>query len=360
MLTTGTALVLGLTAGPALLTGCGPVQLGGPEQYSPPPPGIDDLYRTDLITLLERAIAGSEALAQASAGGPSRTPALSEVLSTLSDALPLQRAALLTGAQRERELDAAEDPDPNLPSPPPPPDAPQDLGSLVAVLVELRDVGAMAARQVSGALARPVAALAAHAQWAALRLHTAGGQGEVPPTPSAEEIVPSRQVPETDPPSIGAPADHHLAVETAQEQEWYAGYVHEVLAARTEDEAARTGHLDSSERHRTRAQDLGEAAEEDDAPVVPRQAVYALPGGTLDDNAAEQLPTQLAHGLLVTQVTVVGAAPFERRALSIAAALEEATVLAGLGAPLEPLPSLLPDDEQLGTQVEDTPQDDEG
>lgn len=359
MLATGAALALSLATGPTLLTGCGPVRLGGPEQYSPPPPGIDDLYRTDLITLLERAIAGNEALAQASAGGPSRTSALSEVLSTLSDALPVQRAALLTGAQRERELDAAEDPDPNLPSPSPPPDAPQDLGSLVAALVELRDLGAMAARQVSGALARPVAALAAHAQWAAVRLHTAGDQGEVPPTPSAEEIVPSRQVPETDPPSIGAPADHHLAIETAQEQEWYAGYFHEVLAARTEDEAERTAHLDTSQRHRARAQDLGETAEEDGAPVVPRQAVYALPGQALDD-AAEQLPTQLAHGLLLTHVTVVGAAPFDRRALSIAAALEEATVLAGHGASLEPLPSLVPDDERLGTQGQDAPQEDEG
>lgn len=357
MLTTGAALVLGLAAGPALLTGCGSVQLGAPEQYSPPPPGIDDLYRTDLITLLERAIAGAEALSPP-ADDPAPDPAVSEMLSTLGQALPLQRAALLTGAQRERELDAAEDPDPALPPPPPPPDAPQDLGALVAVLVELRDMGAMAARQVSGALARPVSALAAHAQWAAVRLQAAGSQGEIPPTPSAEEIVPSRQVPETDPPSIGATSDHHLAVETAQDQEWYAAYVYEVLAARTEDEAARTAHLDATARHRDRARDLGEAAEQDGAPVVPRQVVYALPGGTLDDRAAGQLPTQLAHGLLVTHVTVVGAAPFERRALSIAAALEEATVLAGRSAVLEALPSLLPDDQQLGTQGEQAPQDD--
>src|SRR5699024_2034879 len=167
-------------------------------------------------------------------------------------ALPVQRTALLTGAQRERELEAAEDPDPELASPPPPSDAPRELVALLAVLVELRDVGTMAARQISGSLARPVAAMAAHAHWSALRLQAAAGEGEVPAAASIEEIVPTREVPETDPPSIGAESDHHLAVETAQQQEWYAGYVHEVLAARTEDEAERSAHLESSTRHRTR------------------------------------------------------------------------------------------------------------
>src|SRR5699024_9400263 len=132
-----------------------------------------------------------------------------------------------------------------------------------------------------------------------------------------------------------------------------AGVLHEVLAARTEDEADRSAHLESSTRHRTRAQGLAGAAEEDGAPVVARQAVYALPGGTLDDRTAGMLPTQLAQGLLVTHLAVVGAAPFERRPLSIAAALEEAGELASLRAELEPVPSLVPEDQDLAPQDEE-------
>lgn len=345
-------LLLG-AGGAAALSGCGTVRLGGPEKYTPPPPGIDDLYRTDLIALLDRAIAGTATVAEQESEDPARSADVSGALTALAQALPVQRTALLTGAQRERELEAAEDPDPELASPPPPSDAPRELVALLAVLVELRDVGTMAARQISGSLARPVAAMAAHAHWSALRLQAAAGEGEVPAAASIEEIVPTREVPETDPPSIGAESDHHLAVETAQQQEWYAGYVHEVLAARTEDEAERSAHLESSTRHRTRAQGLAGAAEEDGAPVVARQAVYALPGGTLDDRTAGMLPTQLAQGLLVTHLAVVGAAPFERRPLSIAAALEEAGELASLRAELEPVPSLVPEDQDLAPQDEE-------
>src|SRR5699024_8463536 len=148
------------------------------------------------------------------------------------------------------------------------------------------DVGTMAARQISGSLARPVAAMAAHAHWSALRWQAAAGEGEAPAAASTEAVVPPRERPPAGPPPIGAGPDHPLPVETAQQQEWYAGYVHEVLAARTEDEAERSAHLESSTRHRTRAQGLAGAAEEDGAPVVARQAVYALPGGTLDDRTA--------------------------------------------------------------------------
>lgn len=345
-------LLLGAGGG-ALMAGCGTVRLGGPEEYTPPPPGIDVLYRTDLISLLDRAIAGTGAVAGHEGGdASSHSAAVSGSLTTLDRSLPVQRVALLTGAQRERELEAASDPDPNLPSVPGPTEVPEDLVELIALLVELRDLGVMAARQISGSLARPVSAIAAHNHWAALRLQAAAGEGEVPPAASVEEIVPTREVPETDLPSVGAESDHHLAIETAQQQEWYAGYVHEVLAARTDEEAERSSHLESSSRHRARAEGLAGAAEEDGAPVVPRQAVYALPGGSLDDRTAGQLPAQLAHGLLITHVTLVGAAPFERRAQPIVAALEEAGVLASLRAELDPVPSLVPE-EDLDPQAAD-------
>jgi Domain of unknown function (DUF4439) len=330
----------------AALPGCGPIGLGQPEAYTPPPPGIDDLYRNDLLALLDRAIAGAEAIV-AAAGGSSSDPDLSTAVDALVTALPIQRDALLTGAQYEREQEASEDPSPDRTTAPPPEDAPRDAAGLVAVLIELRDLCADAARQVSGSLARPVAAIGAHTAFSARRFQLAADAGEITPLRPAEEIEPTREVPETDPPSIGAEADYHAMIEQAQQEEWYAGYVHEVLAARSEG-TDRDEHLALSERHRTRAGSLAAIAEEDGAPVVLRQAVYPLPGGVPDDRMAGELPTLLAQGLVVDHVALVGAAPFARRPLSIVAAMEEAEVLVGRAAGMDPLPSLEPDDPPAG------------
>src|SRR5699024_9000279 len=150
------------------LVGCGRIALGGPEEYTPPPPGIDDLYRTDLLELLERALAGTEHMVGVGAGDGD--PEVSSTLAALSSALPVQRTALLTGAEAEDERAAEQDPAPGQASPPPTQDVPADLAELVAVLVRLRDLGASAARQVSGSLARPVVAIAAHTARAARRL----------------------------------------------------------------------------------------------------------------------------------------------------------------------------------------------
>src|SRR5690625_6329678 len=65
-------LLLG-AGGAAALSGCGTVRLGGPEKYTPPPPGIDDLYRTDLIALLDRAIAGTATVAEQESEDPARS-----------------------------------------------------------------------------------------------------------------------------------------------------------------------------------------------------------------------------------------------------------------------------------------------
>lgn len=317
------------------LVGCGRIALGGPEEYTPPPPGIDDLYRTDLLELLERALAGTEQVAGTGSGDGD--PELSSTLAALSSALPVQRTALLTGAEAEKERAAEEDPAPGQTAPPPAQDVPEDLPELLAVLVRLRDLGASAARQVSGSLARPVVAIAAHTAWAVQRL--GDGTGGAAPSPTAEELVPAREVPAADPPSIGAESDYHSTIERAQLEEWYAGYLREVLAARSEG-ATRQQHLDLTALHRRRAEELGEIAEQDGAPVVARQAVYAIPGGTLDEQTAARLPSLLAQGLLVDHIALVGAAPFERRPLPIAAALQEAEQLAALVDRMEPLPSL--------------------
>ena len=172
--------------GSGALTACGPVALGGPEEYTPPPPGIDDLYRRELLTLLERSIAGAEALTSTSSGGD---PALAADLTVLVAALPVQRRALLTGAEQEREVEASEDPDPEATMAPDPTDVPDDLPALLAVLVELRDLASDASRQVSGSLARATSGLAAHSAWIALRLRTSSGTGSVPASPSAEDQI---------------------------------------------------------------------------------------------------------------------------------------------------------------------------
>ncbi|HEX7350365.1 DUF4439 domain-containing protein [Brachybacterium sp.] len=323
------------------LASCGPVALGGPEEYTPPPPGIDDLYRTDLLALLDRALAGTGQIAAdrgSSDEDSGEDPVFSTALAELGTALPIQRTALLTGAQQEKELEAGED-QAYGPAAPAPSDAPTDLPGLVSTLVELRDLAAAAARQVSGSLARPTVAIAAHTAWIVRRLSESTGTDRPSPPPTAEELVPTREVPATDPPSIGAESDYHSALERAQLEEWYAGYLHEVLAARVEDEL-RQQHLDLSELHRQRAEELGSVAEVDGAPLVPRQAAYPVPGGTLDAQTIAQLPALLARGVLIAHIALVGAAPFERRPLSIAAALDEAERLAPLVDSMEPLPSL--------------------
>lgn len=337
--------VLGLLA----LSGCGPVRWGGPAEYTPPPPGIDDLYRADLLTLLDRAIAGTATVVggdsgtgDAADGGSS--PALATALGTLQEALPVQRSALLTGAETEREAQAEQDPDPAVTPSPAPTEVPADLSALITLLVELRELGTDAARQVSGSLARPVAAITAHTAWILRRLESASGQGEaVPAVRTAEEIEPTREVPTTDPPSIGAPSDFGTTIETAQDEEWYAAYVHEVLAARTDDEGEQASHLAMTETHRARAAVLREIAEAEGAPVVTREAVYPLPGGVLDERTAAAMPTELSRALLLAHLALTGAAPFAVRSTAIAAALAEAEVLAGLAESLSPLPSLEPE-----------------
>lgn len=331
----------GLLLGGALLAlaGCGQVELGGPAAYTPPPPGIDDIYRAELLALLDAARAATDGLEDPGGADAEATAAAVEGLAA---ALPVQRAALLTGAESEAETEDGEGTGSAASASPT--EVPADVPGLLALLLELRELTTDAARQVSGSLARPVAAIGAHTQWAALRLAAASGEGEWSAPREAEEIEPTREVPETDPPSIGAESDYHLTLEQAQQEEWYAGYVHEVLAARSEG-SAREDHEQATALHRERAEELAAIAEEDGGPVVTRAAVYALPTEPLDETTAAQLPTQVAQSLLTAQLALAGAAPFERRPLPIAASLQEAGTLAGLVGELDPLPSLEVDEE---------------
>lgn len=318
-------------------TGCArfPVRLGQPDAYTPPPPGIDDLYRVDLLDALARAIALAGSATEVRA-------AQAELPDLLVDALQEQRGALLTGAEAEDETSAASARDPSSPTVMASDGggSPADAAALVASLVALRDLCVQAARQVSGSLSRPVTAIGAWTAWATARLvallpHAASA---LTPLPAPEDVVPTREVPETDPPSVGAQVDFHGTLETAQTDEWYAGYVYEVLAARSGG-STREAHLAARDLHRSRAEQLASIAVEAGAPVPVRQAVYPLPSSFGDAAGIDAWPAQSGHDLLTTYLALVGAAPFAQRPLPIVVALAEATALAPHIGQLEALPS---------------------
>jgi hypothetical protein len=330
-------LAAGLLAAPFALSGCGRVRLGQPAPYTPPPEGIDDLYRRDLLDLLERGLA-----ARVSAEDETR-----DLVAGVQKAFGRQRAAMLTGAEAQDEASDASDGgsssaaastragtsdgtgDP----------APEDLEGLAGLLVEIRELCTDAARQVSGSLARPMLATGVFAAWAAQRLARVA-DAPAPSAPRTEDrIEPAREVPDSDPPSIGAEVDYHSSLERAQEDEWYAGYLREVLAASASGKE-RSGLLDQCEADRERAESLGSFAREDGAEEVLREAVYPLPGGAVTRQLREEEPAELALTLVEDHVILAGAAPFERRPLSIAAALDQAVLLASLRSSLSALPTL--------------------
>ena len=314
--------------------------MGQPPTYTPPPPGIDDLYRTDLVTALAQLEAGVRTLVGAGA-----SPEIEAELTRLHAALPVQRQALLTGAEAEQEQERALDTTPGQ-TPAPTPGAPADLTDLVTQLAGVRDLGAQAARQVSGLLARPVCAISVYAAWAATRLVTAAGTGAVPTPPAADEIVPTREVPPQDPPSIAARVDYDGALERTQTDEWYTGYLLEVLAAQSEGDE-RKSLMTRSEAHRTLATELRTIATDDGGPVVVREAVYALPEGALDPTGRDRVIGATLSTLLVDHIALAGFAPFERRPLPIAAALTLAAQLAPLTDALSAMPSMEPDPNDL-------------
>lgn len=332
-------LLGGLSLGALALTGCGEVRIGQPAVFTPPPEGIDDLYRRDLLALLETGLG-----AQIPADDRS-----DDLVAGVQEALSQQREAMLTGAEAEDESSAASDggassdraaaSDGGASGAGGGDAAPTDLQGLSDLLVAIRDLTADAARQVSGSLARPMLATGVFAAWAAQRLARIAGTEQPDAPPSAEKIVPTRDVPTADPPSIGAEVDYHSSLERAQEDEWYAGYVREVLAA-SADGKARTALVALSDADRERAEELGSYAREDGAKEVLRAAVYPLPGGGVTQELRKDEPEALALALVEDHVILTGAAPFERRALSIAAALDQAVLLASLRSSLSALPTL--------------------
>lgn len=357
-----TVLLLGASAAVGgVLSGCGPIRLGQPAPYTPPPEGIDDLYRADLLA----ALADIE-----TATGTIRAPhpEAAMLLGELAIAVVEQRAALLTGAETEASESASDgggatassgtatssgDASPTGDAGATgaasdgggsPAAAPSDAPGLLQALGDLVLLCAEACVQCSGSFARVVAAIGTHLTWSAARLAPAlADPAATAAAPPAEDaIAPTRRIPASDPPSVAAKTDYEAMLQQAQGDEWYAGYVQEVRAARTVDETARAAALDAVTTHRDRAERLRDIAEADGIAPVAEEPVYALPGGGLDQAALDAEPLAIAQGLAVDWVALTGAVPFERRAFAVATALAEAHGLAALGGVLPALPSLDP------------------
>lgn len=315
----------------ALLTSaCGPVRVGQPATYSPPPEGIDDLYRADLLKALAPVAAQAERLR--GAAGP-----VGALGTQLHSACTAQHAALLTGAEAQRSADASASASPSATASAGAPDVPALVRSVQALLT----LGTAACVQCSGSFARVVAAICAHQVWAATRAaHLAGGSVAAPTVPAAASIRPTRTVPASDPPSVAAQVDYQNELTHTQGDEWYLGYVLEVLAARATDAAARKRLLSAAISHRARAEELARWAQAASITSAVRQPVYPLPHGGADASELAGLPSHIARSLLPDWVAMVGAVPFEHRAYCVSVALTEAQGLSTAVTSLPALPSL--------------------
>lgn len=309
-----------------LLAGCGSIRVGQPDPYTPPPPGIDDLYLADLLESLDAALE----LARVGLTGPE---AASGAAADIAGTLAQQRPALLTGAEAEQEESS-----PSSSGTPSSTGSPGSAQDLVTALTQLRDLTVSASRQCSGALARPVIAIGAHTTWTMQRLAAAAGLPAPEQPPAARDITAERSVPQSDLPSIGAPEDYATLLGRLQEDEWFAGFALEVLAARA-DGKRRTALLDRVEEHRDRAAALGRMAQKAGDPVIPQEATYPLDEKLMAEGE-HRVSAVVTERLLEGHVALVGAAPFEQRPMPIAAALQAAVRLAPLQGRLDPLPSL--------------------
>lgn len=340
------ALTLGAVAATGgLLAACGPVRWGGPASYTPPPVGIDDVYRPELLAALDE-------LRTTVPHVVSTVPEVGIQVTDLGGALGEQRDALLTGAEASASAtpssssggsdgssssstgSSASDGGSSEPVP---------LWHLVQLLEASATLCADACVQCSGSLARVVGAIGSHHLWTAGRLAALAQDPTVPaPTaPAAEAIAPTRPVPTSDPPSVAATVDYQTELQETQADEWYSGYVFEVLAARTTDATERTRMLDASTVHRDRARSLAAIAAEDQIASVLQEPVYGLPGGEAP-TTLDGLPPELSATLLADWVALAGASPFARRATMIATAYAEAVTLSGVASALVPLPGLEP------------------
>lgn len=329
VLTLATASLTG-----ALLTACGPVRLGQPSSYTPPPVGIDDLYRADLVPAIGRLRAAAASLTDAS-------PEVTGQLRELSTALLAQLEALRTGAEAAASDGTTGASTSGASASDGGGAVPTDLPGLLALLTDTARLGADAAVQCSGSLARVTCGIGTYLLWTAVRLTVLAQDPSLtaPAAPAATDLTPGRTVPASDPPSVAATVDYQTELQATQADEWFAGYADEVRAARATAEPDRAALLATSTEHRDRARMLAGFAAEDAVTSVVQEPVYPLPdAGSYEALAA--LAPETSHALVVDWVALTGAAPFSRRAATVSTALAEAVRLAGGTGTLEALPSL--------------------
>lgn len=323
LLRAGALWGLGAAGTAGLLTGCGPVRLGQPARQPPPPPGIDELYRRDLITTLHRAIDACAGIPTDQLGDPELTEVLAQ-----------QRAAMDTGAEAEEASSAGTSDGADAPEPA---DA-GDTAALMDALADLAVLGTQAARQTSSRLASPVSAIAARAGWAAGRLASVVGVPLAVQVPREQDITPAREVPVSDPPSTAATADLATLLGPVQKNELYAAYVREVLASRASEGSEQDRLMGLVDQHRDRAERLAEIADGvQGAEQVVQEPVAPLPSNIDDAVLTEQM---LDLTLLEQHVQLVGAMAAEQRPLPIHATLLIGGQLVRTAAQLPPLPGL--------------------
>ncbi|WP_172797131.1 DUF4439 domain-containing protein [Devriesea agamarum] len=311
------------------LSACG-LRIGQPASYTPPAPGIDELFRNKMLGLVS-------ALDDATGpnGSKIKTVAPAQgVLSALSSALSVQRGALLTGAETERvkagQKVTGTTPSPGIASGP---------DGVLEALVRIRDLAADGAQVCSGSLTRLLVSIGAFHTWAA----TAFGRhigATVPPARPASALRPTEPVKAHDVVSIGTQEQYAAALRTVQRSRWEAAYAMEVLAARPSQAPSRGAWVRAAAEHRTQAVELGkQLAGLGQAPVTQEPA-YRLPSQPL--NAADEaaLPRLIAENLLSGYVELAAAAPLSARAVPTATALAQGEKLGSLTDTLAPLPGV--------------------
>ncbi|MDO5645355.1 MAG: DUF4439 domain-containing protein [Dermabacter sp.] len=359
----GLLAAAGIAGVSAVATGCVDgrrIEVGSPAPYTPPPPGIDELYRADALsrtTVLLASLSAPGAAAAFTIDGASEAgAALADLPRQWAEDLGAHERALQTGAEAEASAAASDggasagsqtlansqNPESPSASADAPASEPASPASLARALADLRDLYAFGAIQVSGTLARLFASAGSWCTWALSRLtrlaSALGIDVQAPEAPALGALIPTRDVPANDPPVATAASELTALLPGAQTAEWEAAYTLEVVASRDSGEA-RSRLVGWVAVHRERAEAYGEVASAVGLEPVRREAGYPLPS-PLDAARLTALTREVSFTSLTNAIALTYGAPFTHRAPFVAAWLTEAGNYAEIAAGLESLPGL--------------------
>lgn len=350
----GLLTAVGIAGVSALAGGCvggRRIEVGSPASYTPPPPGIDELYRTDALARTTALLASLSAPGGAAAftvdGASDVSAALADLPRQWAEDLGAHERALQTGAEAEASA-AASDGGASTGSRSPAGESASAEGeaiepaSLARALADLRDLYAFGAIQVSGTLARLFASAGSWCTWALSRLtrlaSALGIDVQAPEAPALGALIPTRDVPANDPPVATAASELTALLPRAQTAEWEAAYALEVVASR-DDSETRSRLVGWVGVHRERAEAYGEVASAVGLEPVRREAGYPLPS-PLDAARLTALTREVSFTSLTNAIALTYGAPFTHRAPFVAAWLTEAGNYAEIAAGFESLPGL--------------------